>query len=209
MKAATIIKPRPVIRKLCAIRDNATGNWVDEYGIIQVDGTIARVLVPREEAGTAASLGRHLRKKGARLPKETVERKLLLESVIDSNPMQIAHRLANPGWQPPKWSRKGKGNDKHQEPWFCLGQRLIGAPAGEIAYLPPSLIDKSRAKAFLARGTLDDWRSKIAETATLSTCLTVAISAACAALRIPMKPATHSKRKPATCSDLKPAGIPI
>jgi hypothetical protein len=28
-------------------------------------------------------------------------------------------------------------------------------------------------------------------------------------LRIPMKPATHSKRKPATCSDLKPAGIPI
>jgi hypothetical protein len=28
-------------------------------------------------------------------------------------------------------------------------------------------------------------------------------------VRIPMKPATHSKRKPATCSDLKPAGIPI
>jgi hypothetical protein len=28
-------------------------------------------------------------------------------------------------------------------------------------------------------------------------------------LRIPMKPARHSKRKPATDSDLKPAGIPI
>jgi hypothetical protein len=28
-------------------------------------------------------------------------------------------------------------------------------------------------------------------------------------LRIPMKPATHSKRKPATDSDLKPAGVPI
>ena len=28
-------------------------------------------------------------------------------------------------------------------------------------------------------------------------------------LRIPMKPARHSNRKPATDSDLKPAGIPI
>jgi hypothetical protein len=28
-------------------------------------------------------------------------------------------------------------------------------------------------------------------------------------LRIPTKPAPHSERKPATCSDLKPAGIPI
>ena len=28
-------------------------------------------------------------------------------------------------------------------------------------------------------------------------------------LRIPMMPATHSNRKPATDSDLKPAGIPI
>jgi hypothetical protein len=181
MKATTIIKPKPVIQKLCAIRDNATGNWVDEYGIIQVDGTTARVLVPREEAGTAASLGRHLRKKGARLPREAVERKLLLEGVIDSNPLQIAHRLANPGWQLPKRSRKVKNKAKRPDPWFCLGQRLIGAPTGGTAYLPPSLVDKSRAKAFSARGKLDDWRSKIAETATLSTCLTLAISAACAA----------------------------
>jgi hypothetical protein len=30
-----------------------------------------------------------------------------------------------------------------------------------------------------------------------------------ASVRIPMKPATHSKRKPATDSDLKPAGVPI
>jgi hypothetical protein len=108
MKATTIIKPKPVIQTLSAIRDNATGNWVDEYGTIQVDGTTARVLVPREEAGTAASLGRHLRKRGARLPRETMERKLLLESVIDSNPLQIAHRLASPGWQLPKRSRKGE-----------------------------------------------------------------------------------------------------
>jgi hypothetical protein len=28
-------------------------------------------------------------------------------------------------------------------------------------------------------------------------------------LRIPMKPAMHSNRKPATCSDLKPASVPI
>jgi hypothetical protein len=28
-------------------------------------------------------------------------------------------------------------------------------------------------------------------------------------LRIPRKPAGHSKRKPATNSDLKPAGVPI
>jgi predicted HTH transcriptional regulator len=28
-------------------------------------------------------------------------------------------------------------------------------------------------------------------------------------MRIPTKPAMHSNRKPATCSDLKPAGIPI
>jgi hypothetical protein len=30
-----------------------------------------------------------------------------------------------------------------------------------------------------------------------------------ATLRIPTKPARHSNRKPATDSDLKPAGIPI
>ena len=28
-------------------------------------------------------------------------------------------------------------------------------------------------------------------------------------VRIPTKPAMHSKTKPATCSDLKPAGVPI
>jgi hypothetical protein len=28
-------------------------------------------------------------------------------------------------------------------------------------------------------------------------------------LRIPMKPAMHSNLKPATCSDPKPAGVPI
>jgi hypothetical protein len=28
-------------------------------------------------------------------------------------------------------------------------------------------------------------------------------------LRIPTKPAMHSKMKPATCSDPKPAGVPI
>jgi hypothetical protein len=28
-------------------------------------------------------------------------------------------------------------------------------------------------------------------------------------LRIPMKPAMHSNRKPATCSDPKPAWVPI
>jgi hypothetical protein len=28
-------------------------------------------------------------------------------------------------------------------------------------------------------------------------------------VRIPTKPAMHSKMKPATCSDLKPAGVPI
>ena len=30
-----------------------------------------------------------------------------------------------------------------------------------------------------------------------------------AGMRFPMKPATHSNRKPANDSDLKPAGIPI
>jgi len=29
------------------------------------------------------------------------------------------------------------------------------------------------------------------------------------AVRIPTKPAMHSKMKPAICSDLKPAGVPI
>ena len=28
-------------------------------------------------------------------------------------------------------------------------------------------------------------------------------------VRIPTKPAMHSNRKPATCSELKPAGVPI
>jgi len=32
---------------------------------------------------------------------------------------------------------------------------------------------------------------------------------ACKAVRIPTKPAMHSNLKPATCSDAKPAGIPI
>jgi len=33
--------------------------------------------------------------------------------------------------------------------------------------------------------------------------------ALCASLRIPTKPARHSNMKPATDSDLKPAGVPI
>ena len=83
------------------------------------------------------------------------------------------HQLGGTGWQP------GEGNKECQ--WFNVGKLLIGAPDGEIGFLPPSLIAKSRARFFASLGTLEEWQSRIATVAALSTCMTVAMSAAFAA----------------------------
>jgi len=173
MKAPTPAKPKLTVKRGRAIKDCATGNWDDEFEIIPEDGIPTRVLVPREEADSASGLGRHLSKKGARLPRMVEERKLMLDAIIESNPTRIMHKIEDTGWQ------MGKGHNVCH--WLSVGKRLIGAPTGEIGYLPPSLIATSRAKAFAKCGTLDGWKARIATVATLSTCMTVAISAAFAA----------------------------
>jgi hypothetical protein len=97
----------------------------------------------------------------------------MLDTIIESKPTRIMHQLADTGWQ------TGEGNE--ESVWFNAGKRLIDAPVGEIGFLPPSLIAKSRAKFFSSLGTLDEWKSRIATVAALSTCMTVAMSAAFAA----------------------------
>jgi hypothetical protein len=53
----------------------------------------------------------------------------------------------------------------------------------------------------------------LVESASPSSCLataaTLGLSERQTYVRIPTKPAMHSKMKPATCTDLKPAGVPI
>ena len=59
--------------------------------------------------------------------------------------------------------------------------RLIGRPSGDVEFAPPSLMAQLHAKGFAESGSLEDWRSRVAEKASLSTSFTVGIAAAFAA----------------------------
>jgi hypothetical protein len=145
MKNSTLTPVRPALKKTRAIKDCASGNWSYEFEFKQTDGKSGHVIVAGDDASNPHSLLRHLNNKGAQLPRAADEGKLILESAIDSKPEQIEYQLASAGWQ----LRKGKS------PWFCIGQRMVGAPEGKVVYLPPRFINLSKAKNFTERGTLD------------------------------------------------------
>jgi hypothetical protein len=161
----------PALKKTRAIKDCATGDWWIEFQIVQVDGRRTHVLVQADKADKTTELAKQLTQKGAQLPLAAGARASVLDGVICAKPPKIVHRLANSGWQL-------QGPTK---PWFCCGPRLFRAPTGAIEYAPPLLIEKSRARAFAAKGTLEEWKTRVAETAMLSTSLTVLMSAAPAA----------------------------
>lgn len=162
---------KPALDKLRAIKDCATGKWSYEFGFAQAGGARGRVIVPGDQANKTATLIDQLNLRGAELPTDPETRKMLVNDVIAKKPNSNVHQLANAGWQ----LRKGAAV------WFCLGRRLIGAPEGRLTFLPPLQMEKSRASRFAEHGTLEDWRSEVAATAMLSTCLTIALSASFAA----------------------------
>jgi len=169
VKGQKVARPEPVLKKTRSIKDCATGNWSEEFEIVQVDGRRSRVLVPADDAKSERALVHRLNRKGAQLPRERAARARLLESVIDAKSERTVYQLANPGWQ-------GRTSI-----WFCCGHRLVGAPTGTTEYLPPLFIQQSRAKDFAVRGALEGWRARVGEKAMLSTSLTVIIAAAFAA----------------------------
>lgn len=171
MKLQKPARANPVLKKTRSIKDCATGNWGDEFEIAQVDGRRTHVLVAAEEAADVKMLVRRLRQKGAQLPREPATRAQLVENVMRAKPEKIVHQLANPGWQ----------ILGHNPPFFSCGRYLAGAPTGAIEYSPPLFIERSRAKAFKVRGTLEAWKARVAGKALRSTSLTVTIAAAFAA----------------------------
>jgi hypothetical protein len=174
MRKPTLTQKMPVLEKTQAICDLMTGDWYQRLGFLQTDGRRGSVIVPGDEANRADALLRRLNKKGAQLPRVPLERKLLLESVIASKAKQIVHQMATTGWQ----------ISKNKPLWFTAGNRMIGAPDGAIECAPAQLIAGSRARWFAERGTLDGWETRIASKALYSTCLTVGISAAFAAVLV-------------------------
>ena len=166
-----LARANPVLKKTRSIKDWATGNWSDEFQIVQVDGRTTHVLVAADEAADTTKLTKRLRAKGAQLPLEKAARARLIESVIAAKPEKILHQLANPGWQLQGSTR----------PWFCCGRFLVGAPTGDIEYSAPLFIERSRAKRFAVRGSLEAWKVLVAKKALLSTSLTAIMAAAFAA----------------------------
>jgi hypothetical protein len=161
----------PVLKKTRAIKDCGTGDWWVEFQIVQLDGRRTHVLVQADKAEKMTDLVKQLTQKGARLPLLAGPRARLLDSVICAKPAKIVHWLASSGWQLQDPTKR----------WFCCGPRLVGAPTGAIEYAPPLLIERSRARAFVAKGTLEEWKTRVAAKAMLSTSLTVIMSAAPAA----------------------------
>jgi hypothetical protein len=171
MKRKTTNKATPSLDKLCGIKDCATGNWSYEFGFPSADGTRGRVIVPGDHANKATNLIDHLNRKGATLPVTGEERDELIKGAIAAEPSKLIYQVANAGWQ----------IQKDGSVFYTVGNRIIGAPSGRIEYMPPQMIADSAAAEFAERGTLDDWKSRIAEKALFSTSLTIGISAGFAA----------------------------
>ena len=70
---------------------------------------------------------------------------------------------------------------------------LLNQPAPRLRAYPPETVIAEKFQAMVALGRANSRMKDFYDIW----------------LRIPTKPATHSERKPATCTDLKPAGIPI
>jgi hypothetical protein len=170
MKENRSARKRPIIEKVSGIKDLATGKWNYEFGFPQADGTRGRVIVPGANANSVSKLTDCLNGNGA-VWESSSKRKTLVQEAIDSKPDKIIHQLAGAGWQTPK----------SKPIFFCYGTNMVGAPKGAVEYAPPQLINRSRARFFVERGTLAEWQTRVAAKATLSTSLTVCISAAFAA----------------------------
>ena len=56
MKAPNVARPKPALKKNRPIKDCATGNWIDEFQIVQIDGRRTRVLVTADDADTGRRL---------------------------------------------------------------------------------------------------------------------------------------------------------
>jgi hypothetical protein len=110
----------PTLKKTRSIKDCATGNWSDEFHIIQIDGRPTRVLVNAADAAGTKMLVRRLREKGAQLPLEKAARERLIWGAIRAKPEQVVYRLASSGWQ-----LVGRS-----PPFFSCGRYVVGAPRG-------------------------------------------------------------------------------
>jgi hypothetical protein len=168
MKRKTIARTHPVLKKTRSIKDCSTGNWSDEFQIVQIDGRRTRVLVTADDAADTTLLVKRLREKGAQLPLDKAARMRLIEGVIRAKPAQVIYQLASPGWQ-----------IRGRNPlFFSCGRYVVGAPKGAIEYSPPLFIEQSRAWRFATHGTLEAWKVGVAKRALLSTSLTTIMTAA-------------------------------
>ena len=94
-----VTRANPTLKKTRSIKDCATGNWSDEFQIVQIDGRRTRVLVTADDAADTTMLVKRLREKGAQLPLEKTARVRLIESVIRAKPEKVVYQLASSGWQ--------------------------------------------------------------------------------------------------------------
>ena len=166
-----LARANPVLKKTRSIKDCSTGNWSDEFQIVQIHGGRTHALVTADDASDATLLVKRLREKGAQLPLDKAARARLIESVIRAKPEKVIYRLASPGWQ-------FRGSNPS---FFSCGRHVVGAPTGAIEYSPPLFIEQSRVKRFAVRGTLEAWKARVAKKALLSTSLTAIMAAAFAA----------------------------
>jgi hypothetical protein len=171
MKKPTMTKAKPLLEKVRGIKDCATGNWTYEFEFLTADGARGRATVPGDQAKKATALINQLNLKGASLPDAKADLVKLINGIITAKPTKLCHQVANAGWQ----VQKGGSI------WYTVGNRLVGAPTGNIEYAAPQMISESAIAEFTERGTLDDWKNRVALIALYSTSLTIGISAALAA----------------------------
>jgi hypothetical protein len=165
------------VRKLRSVKDCRTGDWRDVFRFRQESGACETISVPREDAKDVKKLAQHLNKKGADLPRNPEGRSKMIQQAIDAKATTIRYHIDRGGWQTTKTGQL----------WFAIGDDLIAAPEGIRQYAPPLTSPGLWAKNINTRGTLEDWKTKVAMKAMHSRAAVIAICAsfaACSTFRV-------------------------
>jgi putative DNA primase/helicase len=153
--------------KLAEARDEATGNAIEVYQLLQEDGTYVTIEVGREIACDEAAFRKELNRKPSLLPRDRDGARPIIAAATMKPPKEQWLYAAQLGW----WGEMRQ---------LVKVNGVIGDDPGPVKLMPPRNLTRNQRRALKKAGTLKEWK-KMIKLAKYSSCALFLLAVACAA----------------------------